>query len=183
MYLAWVRFRVWDLWAAHGRKNRQAYKGVVRRMGPELYDLVRATSARRAINFTREPSYLDAFIMGALPSHGRLITYFTDGVDASQFDQREFMPAPFLRRESDSRDDDPKWIRRNAKTKGDLSDVPDASADLVVINDPDEMPVWAEEAWRVSKAGWIVSWDGRDWRIHAKGTEGQEGSRIWCDPH
>ena len=152
MRLTLLKLRVLDLWMYHGRKDPPVFREEMKR-GAELYRVVQESGAVRIVDIRTKPSFVEAFLAGALPFDGRLITVLTDGANVEAGD---YVPFPLRKR---------CGVRLGLAGDA-LSDVPDGSADMVVLEGSVE--TWYDEAWRVLRPGGVVSIDGRTWTVQTK---------------
>jgi len=149
-----IRLRCLDLWMANGRREPELFKDAMHR-GHELYRLVKDTAALRVIEIRPNPTYSGTFLAGALPETGKLITVAMNGKDE---DPETYIPKPLRKR----------WTIRRVLVGDAMDDVPDGSADVVIIDGPVGHK-WDEEAWRVLRVGGVVSVNGKVWTVHTKG--------------
>lgn len=155
MGLTSLKLRVIDLWMYRGHKEPRRFREELKR-GAELYEVVKGSGAVHIVDVRPVPSYVDAFLAGAVPFDGRLITVLTESANGEAESAGEYVPAPLRKR----------WSVRLGLDGDALSDVPDASADLVVLDGPVE--TWYDEAWRVVRAGGVAVVDGRAWTIKSR---------------
>ncbi len=162
-----LKLRILDLWMAHGRKDSEGFTASMRE-GPSFFRLVKSMQARHVVEIRPAPSYLGAFIAGALPSVGRLLTVLTNG---GNVESTEYIPKPFRDR----------WVILKATKSQAVPEVPDGSADIVVIDVPLESPL-TEEAWRMVRPGGVLVDGERAMEITSKENPTLARRLNWCDP-
>ena len=134
-----IKLRISDLYMASGRKNRDDFEYALQE-GPRLYQLIQMNRVKHVLEVRPVPSYIGAFIAGALPEDGRLLSIITNGWN----DLTGYVPKPLASR----------WFIRRGDWKDVTKDIPRGSADMLVIEE--ERAEWEIRAGPLLRPGAII---------------------------